>query len=96
MNIKQATELARSSFDIGKGAGVLRQGHPMRTKIHRQFAAVLERLANAHTIDWQEAERIAENEKVDETIRGFFDDPTGDNAICLVRDIIETYLKGTP
>ncbi len=43
---------------------------------------------NTHT--WEECEQISNHAKVDEAMRAFSEDPTGDNAICLVRDILTT------
>lgn len=39
--------------------------------------------------DWAMCVMIADEALVDEALRGFIEDPTGDNAVCLVRDIVE-------
>lgn len=41
------------------------------------------------TIEWNEAQRICDLPAVDEALRGFSEDPTGDNGTCLVRAILE-------
>lgn len=41
--------------------------------------------------DWQEFERISDLPDVDESLRGFSEDPTADNAICVVRSIIHAH-----
>lgn len=38
--------------------------------------------------DWAECQRISDVPDVDEALRGFQEDPTGDNATCVVRAIL--------
>ncbi len=65
--------------------------------LKKEFDQVLASLAppNAlHPLDWSIAEAITNSEPIDEMIRGLIDDPTHDNAVCLIRGAIEAYLKG--
>jgi hypothetical protein len=39
---------------------------------------------------WSECERIADTSQVDEALRGFSEDPTGDNGTMIVRAVIES------
>lgn len=38
--------------------------------------------------NWTESERVANIDEVDEALRGFLEDPTGDNGTCVVRAVI--------
>ena len=38
--------------------------------------------------DWLECQRISDLPDVDEALRGFSDDATGDNAVCVVRAVL--------
>lgn len=44
---------------------------------------------NAEQADWTECERIANIEKVDDALRGFSEDPTGDAGTMVVRAVLE-------
>ncbi|MFZ3286232.1 MAG: hypothetical protein WA191_05235 [Telluria sp.] len=38
--------------------------------------------------EWAEAQRVSDLPLVDEAIRGLLEDPTGDNATCLIREVL--------
>jgi hypothetical protein len=46
--------------------------------------------------DWQECERISDLPDVDDALRGFSEDPTADNATCVVRAILASRQVGAP
>lgn len=43
-------------------------------------------------LEWQDCEKIAEHELVHESLIAFAEDPTRDNALCLIRDIAQMIL----
>lgn len=43
---------------------------------------------------WEVAQRLADVPRIDECLRSFNSDPTGDNAICLIREILVEAAKG--
>lgn len=45
--------------------------------------------ANKTELQWHDYLAISEQETVDESIRNLLEDDTEDNAVCMVRDIIE-------
>lgn len=44
---------------------------------------------NKETVSWQLASRVTNDSRVDEYIRALIADPNNDNAVCLVRLIME-------
>lgn len=40
-------------------------------------------------VEWAEALLVSELPHIDEALRNFLADPTEDNAVCLVRDILQ-------
>lgn len=71
-----------------------RKGHnPLCPGCEAERAASL-RLAPArqpgHPADWTACERIADLPAVDEALRGFSEDPTGDNGTMVVRAVLES------
>lgn len=49
-----------------------------------------------YRLTWQEAEALCVRDEVDEALREFVHDSTGDNAIGLARCIVETWLRHAP
>lgn len=42
----------------------------------------------SQTIPWEEAQRVCDLERIDDMICNLIADPTNDNAVCLVREIM--------
>lgn len=41
-----------------------------------------------NTLAWEDCQRISDLPTIDDALRGFAEDPTGDNAVCAVRAIL--------
>jgi hypothetical protein len=60
------------------------------------IAAGIARGRREEAADWAECERIANLPEVDEVLRGFSEDPTGDNGAMVVRAVLESLAAPTP
>lgn len=47
-------------------------------------------------IAWSDYQAINDSPLVDEAMRNFIEDQTGDNAVCIVRAVIEAHIGGSP
>lgn len=99
MNLNRAKSLIRAAFNTGVRRANLRHGNAEQKKsgenVERTFLAELrERTAETEAVSWQEAQRISDVPEVDEAFMAFSDDPTADNATCLVQRVVAAYLKG--
>lgn len=55
--------------------------------------AIIDAFEGAAQPSWGECERISDLPDVDEALRGFAEDQTGDNATCIVRAVIAALRK---
>ena len=81
---------------VAKAAGVTTYDHWSHEQMAEgavtilgDIARVLEKGASAAPADWSECERLADVPAVDEALRGFSDDPTGDNGTNVVCAVLE-------
>lgn len=79
-NVDIMCQRAGVSVHTSLGAALLSTNHLMRkdAKQHKEYK-----------LNWDACERIADQPLVHESLKGFMEDHTGDNATCIVRDVAE-------
>jgi len=65
------------------------EGQCLETAITKLVGQAAQAQQAAAPVDWVECERIADLPAVDEALRGFSEDATGDNGTCVVRAVLE-------
>lgn len=95
MNIKQIQATLRSAFAKGEEYADLRRDSPIAaSNRYKAFGQSVIDLEDVPQIDWFEAARITNTDRVDEVLREFEEEPTNISATILVQTIIAAYLKG--